>query len=193
MSYRYMPMMFDMRGRSILIVGGGAIAHEKLTRLCDLEATIKVVALAYSEAMKELCEAYHCHYETRPFCIEDLDGTDIVIVAVDDMNLQQSIYDLATQKKILCNAVDLSEACHFIFPSIIRQDDLIVAVSTSGASPAFAKHLKRFLQALIPSDVGAFLQMMRQKRDQLPKGKERMKMLDALACEYIKRWGQKNP
>ncbi|MCK4737412.1 MAG: bifunctional precorrin-2 dehydrogenase/sirohydrochlorin ferrochelatase, partial [Sulfurimonas sp.] len=81
--------------------------------------------------------------------------------------------------------------CDFIFPSYVKKDDLTVAISTSGASPAMAKHLRIYLQNLIPSGISEFLVEMKNLRKTLPKGKERMKMLDKKAEDYIKTWSNK--
>ncbi len=177
--------MFDTRNKKILVVGGGLIAHEKMTRIADLEAKVTVVAKEYCHQMLELLAAKNIKYKTRGFKTKDLDGVDIVIAAVDDITLQEKIYKKATKRKILCNAVDLADYCHFIFPSIIRKGDLVLSISTSGASPAMAKHLKKAFDGYIPQDIEQFLAIMRQKRSELPKGKERMKILDDMAKEYV--------
>lgn len=181
----YLPVMLDLRHKKILVVGGGGIACEKLSRLVDCTDDITVVATECSPKMEEYIEQYALSAHHRAFEESDLEGIDIVIAAIDSLELQSDIFEKANERKILCNAVDLPSYCHFIFPSIIRRDDLVIAVSTSGASPAVAKHLKRFLDKLIPTDIGLFLTMMREKRSSLPKGKERMEMLDALASEYM--------
>lgn len=181
----YLPVMFDMRNKNVLVVGGGAIACEKLTRLVECTRSITVVARECSSQMEEMVEEYDLQCIRRAFEEADLEGMDIVIAAIDSLELQSQIFEMARARRILCNSVDLPAYCDFIFPSIIRRDDLIVAISTSGASPAAAKHLKRFFAALIPDSIGEFLTMMREKRNSLPKGKERMAHLDSLAAEYM--------
>ncbi len=81
--------------------------------------------------------------------------------------------------------MDSVDYCDFIFPSYIKKDDLTIAISTSGASPALAKHLRIYLSKLIPSSISAFLNEMKKLRKTLPKGKERMKMLDKKAKRYF--------
>lgn len=184
--HNYLPVMLDLRNKKILLVGGGVIACEKLSRLVDCSVEITVVATECSPKMKEYIQKYTLTVCNRAFEESDLDGMDIVVAAVDSAQLQADIFVKATERKILCNAVDLPSYCHFIFPSIIRRDDLVIAISTSGASPAFAKHLKRLLEKLIPQDIEVFLAMMREKRSSFPKGKERMRMLDELATDYMR-------
>jgi precorrin-2 dehydrogenase/sirohydrochlorin ferrochelatase len=135
--------------------------------------------------MLELMSQKSIPYTIRNYETDDLEGMDIVIAAVNDQELQKRVFLESNTKKILCNAVDLAEYCHFIFPSVIRRGDLIVSVSTSGASPAFAKHFKRFLEKLIPTSVAEFLVALREKRASLPKGKERMKLLDEMASVFV--------
>lgn len=181
----YLPVMLDMRHKRVLVVGGGAIACEKLSRLVECSDDITIVATECTSEMEEYVEKYGFAIRRRPYREDDLEGFDIVIAAVDSLELQSQIFAQAEARRLLCNAVDLPGYCHFIFPSIIRRDDLIIAISTSGASPAAAKHLKRFFAALIPENIGEFLSMMREKRNSLPKGKERMRHLDQLASQYI--------
>ncbi len=87
--------------------------------------------------------------------------------------------------------MDSVDYCDFIFPSYVKKDDLTIAISTSGASPAMAKHLRMYLQNLIPEGISDFLKEMKDLRKTLPKGKDRMKMLDKKAEDYIKQWSSK--
>jgi len=181
----YFPIMLDLRGKKVLLVGGGTIAVEKFGRLIGCTREITVVSPECAPEMEEYLSKYSITVHRRLFEDSDLNSVDIVITAVDSQEVQAHIFAEATKRRILCNAVDLPAYCHFIFPSVVRRDSLVVAVSTSGASPAFAKHFRRFLEKLIPGDIGDFLKMMRQKRDSFPKGKERMHMLDKEAAEYV--------
>ncbi|MFA5215467.1 bifunctional precorrin-2 dehydrogenase/sirohydrochlorin ferrochelatase [Sulfuricurvum sp.] len=186
----YFPMVMDIREKAFLLVGGGVIACEKFSRIREWTNNISIVALEISDSMQKMADESSVKIEHRAFAMSDLDSIDIVIVAVNDLGLQRDIFYEATRRKILCNAVDLAEYCHFIFPSVIRKGDLIVAISTSGASPAFAKYLRRFFEKLIPLDIGNFLAVMRDKRATMPKGKDRMQFLDIEAQSYMKQMAE---
>ena len=187
----YFPAFLKLEGKKILIVGGGNIAYEKLMHLLDFTDEIDLIAQEFSQEMLQKIEQKHLHYETRAYQEGDIADYAVVIIAVDDIALQDAIYKESQKYKCLCNAVDSVDYCDFIFPSYIKKEDLTIAVSTSGASPAMAKHLRRYLQELIPKNIGAFLREMRSLRESLPKGKERMKMLDEKAKNYIQTWSQK--
>ncbi len=186
----YFPAFIKLDDKNILIVGGGNIACEKLERLLDFTHDIEVIAADLSEPMMQILAKENIPYETRRYVKGDIAGFAVVIVAVDDISLQAEIYEESKQYKCLCNAVDSVAYCDFIFPSYVKKDDLTIAISTSGASPALAKHLKAYLKDLIPSGVSAFLKEMKELRNTLPKGKERMKMLDEKAEEYIQSWSK---
>jgi precorrin-2 dehydrogenase/sirohydrochlorin ferrochelatase len=187
----YFPAFLKLDNKKILIVGGGYIAYEKLEHLLDFSSNISIIALELSDDMKRVIEEKSLNFEKRGYQKGDIKDFAIVIVAVDDIPLQARIFAESKEYNCLCNSVDSVDYCDFIFPSYIKKDDLTIAVSTSGASPAVAKHLRKYLQELIPSSIGEFLQEMKDLRKSLPKGKERMKMLDKKAQDYINTWSSK--
>lgn len=187
----YFPAFVKLDNKKILIVGGGYIAYEKLDHLLDFTKDISVISLELSDDMAKGIKDNNLSYEQRAYEVGDIKDYAVVIVAVDDIPLQAEIFAESKQYNCLCNSVDSVDYCDFIFPSYIKKDDLTIAVSTSGASPAMAKHLRMYLQNLIPDSIGEFLKEMKDLRKTLPKGKERMKMLDKKAEDYIKQWSNK--
>ena len=187
----YFPAFLKLDHKKILIVGGGYIAYEKLDHLLDFTKDISVIALELSDDMDKGIKDNNLHFERRAYRTGDIKEYAVVIVAVDDIPLQADIFLESKQYNCLCNSVDSVDYCDFIFPSYIKKDDLTIAVSTSGSSPAMAKHLRMYLQKLIPDTIGEFLKEMKDLRKTLPKGKERMKMLDKKAQDYIKSWSNR--
>jgi len=184
----YFPAFLKLDNKKILIVGGGFIAYEKLTHLLDFTNDITVIAKDFSDDMLSKINEKAINYECRGYSTGDIKEFSIVVVAVDDINLQKEIYLESKNHNCLCNSVDSVDYCDFIFPSYIKKGDLTIAVSTSGSSPAMAKHLRKYLSMLIPDHISEFLQEMKGLRKTLPKGKERMKMLDKKAKDYISNW-----
>ncbi len=186
----YFPAFLKFDNKKILIVGGGYIAFEKLDHLLDFTQEITVIAPELSQQMKDGIAANNLTLHRRVYHKGDISDYDIIIIAVDDIALQAEIFDESKQYRCLVNAVDSVDYCDFIFPSYMKRDDLTIAISTSGASPAMAKHLRRYLEKMIPESISEFLQEMKQLRRTLPKGKERMQMLDQKAQKYIESWKQ---
>jgi precorrin-2 dehydrogenase/sirohydrochlorin ferrochelatase len=186
----YFPAFIKLDNKKILIIGGGYIAYEKLDHLLDFTKEIDVIAIEYSDNMIQRIEKENLSYKKRAYKDGDIKDYAIVIVAIDDIPLQAKIFKESKKYNCLCNSVDSVEYCDFIFPSYIKKDDLTIAISTSGSSPAMAKHLKLYLKDLIPNSISEFLKEMKSLRKTLPKGKERMKMLDEKAKKYINSWSR---
>lgn len=184
----YFPMFYSMNNKKILLIGAGKISCEKLEKLLDFTKEITIISPQINEYIIRKSEEFNLNIIKREYKEGDIKDFDIVIVAVDDFSLQERIYSECKEENILCNCVDLQEYCDFIFPSYIKEGDLTLAISTSGSSPAFAKRFKEYLKDRIPDDISSFLQNMRTLRNEIPKGKERMKLLDEKVKEYIKSW-----
>lgn len=184
----YFPMFFQLEGKKILLVGAGNIALEKLEKLLDFTLDITIIADSFSSGIIDLCKQNSINYINRKYEKNDFSSYDIVIVAVDDLLLQKSIYLETRESRTLCNCVDLAKYCDFIFPSYVKKGDLTVAISTSGSSPAFAKEFKKYINHIIPKDVSSFLKEMKELRNLMPKGKKRMEFFEKKVKEYIKTW-----
>jgi precorrin-2 dehydrogenase/sirohydrochlorin ferrochelatase len=94
------------------------------------------------------------------FHVDQLEDVFMVIAATDDSKLNEAISSEAKKKGILINAVDQPSDCTFIVPSIIRQGDLLIAISTSGKSPALAKKIRKELEAKFGKGYKDFLALM---------------------------------
>ena len=181
----YFPAYINMDNKKILLVGGGNIATEKLEKLVDFTDNITILSENFSESISKIINLYSLSKIQKRYETGDINGYDIVIVATDTIELHRKIYEESRESRILVNSVDDTRYCDFIFPSYIKRGDLTVSFSTSGASPAFAKHIRKYFEALIPADTAVFLQKMKELRNRLPKGKERMKKFDEMARTFI--------
>ncbi len=183
----YFPMLIDMSNLKILVVGGGAIATEKLKKLIDFTTNITLISIEIEKSAKELIEKYGLTLYKRAYVKGDIAGFDIVIVATDTIELHRAIYEESRDLKTLVNSVDNTQYCDFIFPSYVKRGDLTIAFSTGGASPAFAKQLRQYIEKIIPQNIGDFLKDMKSLRKIMPKGKERMEYFDRVVKEYFKK------
>jgi len=183
----YFPLFVDLTDKCILVVGGGKVATHKVKKLLQFGAKITVVAPKVSNELKKLQKAGKIKIKRRRFLTGDLKNKDLVVVASDDIKLQERIYKLCTKKGILCNTVDVPEYCSFIFGSTIVRGDLVVAITTSGKAPALSKELRKFLERVLPEDIENLLKELHELRKKLPKGTKRQKLLTKLAKEYFQR------
>ena len=189
----HFPAFLKFDDKTILIVGGGNIALEKLEHLLDFSSNITLLSKDFNSQIESLIKENSLEFFKKAYAKGDAKGFDVVVAAVDDFATQEQIYfETRDYKNTLCNCVDLQKYCDFIFPAYIKKGDLTIAISTGGCSPAFAKNFKYFLKNLIPNSVEDFLQELKELRKTMPKGKDRMQFLDKKVKDYIKSWEKKS-
>ncbi|RXJ94418.1 siroheme synthase [Malaciobacter molluscorum] len=181
----YLPILLNMKNKKILVVGGGVIAHRKILCLLEFSINITIISKEITKELSEIIDKYKLTYIQDNYNKKYLSNIDILVVAVNNLKLQEEIYLYTKDKKILCNFVDFKEYSDFIFPSIIKQGDISISISTNGQSPAIAKELKNYIKSLIPLNINEFLNSMKDLRNNLPKGEKRMSLLRKKAQEYF--------
>ena len=142
---RYYMACIDLRGRPVLVVGGGSVAVEKVRGLLDCEARVTVVAPRVDDELRVPA----VRVEQRPFREDDLDGQLLVVAATDDRSVNARVSHAAAGRSLLCNVADDPELCSFILPAIVRRDPILVGVSTGGASPALAQRIRSDIAGLV--------------------------------------------
>ena len=157
---RYYPVNLDIRNRNCLVVGGGDVGTRKVMTLLDCGAMVVVVSPAVTEKIEELSNKGLIKLERRGFKPTDLDQMFLVIGATDNPELNRQIHTEAERLDMLCNIADRPEVCNFILPAIVNRGDLIIAISTSGKSPAFAKKMRKDLEKKFGTEYAEFLTLM---------------------------------
>ncbi|MBT8339743.1 MAG: bifunctional precorrin-2 dehydrogenase/sirohydrochlorin ferrochelatase [Desulfatitalea sp.] len=164
---RYYPICLDIRNRRCLVVGGGQVGTRKVRTLLSCGARVTVVSPQISDALSRLARQDRIVWQPRVYRSSDLEGIFLVIGATDEAVLNRRIHRDAEQAGRLCNIADQPHLCNFILPAVIQQGDLMLAVSTAGKSPAFAKHLRKKLQAQFGPEYATFLDLMGAVRHRL--------------------------
>ena len=164
---RYYPIQLDIQDKNCLVVGGGGVGTRKVQTLLKCGAIVTVVSPEISDRLRVLAESARLTLKPRPYRSEDIEGMFLVIGASDDETLNRQISTDAERRNTLCNIADRPEKCNFILPSIVRRDDLVITISTSGKSPALAKKLRKKLERQFGPEYGDFLKLMGAIRSKL--------------------------
>ena len=143
---RYYGMFLDVQERLGIVFGGDA--HEgqrKVNYLLECGANVKLFSPEYeiSPALRAKADAGEIEWTKRTYQAGDLAGAWIVIVAdTSSMDTNEAISKEATERSILLNVMDVTALCTWIAPSLIQRNEVTVAVSTAGSSPALARRLR---------------------------------------------------
>lgn len=140
------PLFLKLEGRQCLVAGAGNVAEQKLAGLLQAGADVHVVAPEAIDSIRTLAREGRVRWSRREFVALDLDGVALVVAATGNSGVNESIYREASERGVLCNAVDEPERCHFYYPSVVQRGDLQIAISTAGHSPALAQRIRQELE-----------------------------------------------
>ncbi len=163
------PVFLKLENLDLLLVGGGYVALEKLSALLanSPRARIRIVATEISRDVKDVIIKHGIPYQERAFRKEDLDGTDLVIIAINDKAASTAIHACCKEKRILTNVADKPQYCDFYLSSIVQKGNLKIAISTNGKSPTIAKRVKEVLSDTFPDEIENVLDNMEKIRNTL--------------------------
>jgi siroheme synthase-like protein len=161
------PVFLKLENLSLLIIGGGNVALEKLNAVLNNspKTKIRLVGFQIIDEIKRLA-AYKNNIELheREYTIDDFDEADIVIAAVNDVAVASQIKYDALLKGKLINVADKPDLCDFYLGAIVKKGNLKIAISTNGKSPTIAKRMKEVIQNLIPGEMENVLENMQTLR-----------------------------
>ena len=155
----YYPVLLDLRNRRAVVVGGGTVAEGKVGPLLDAGAAVTVVAPVLTPGLSLRAREGRLVHVGRSYQPGDLTDAHLVIAATDDPEVNHAVHAEAESQRIPVNVVDDPPYCGFILPSILRQGDLVVAVSTSGNAPALAVRIRERLERELGDEYGRFLEL----------------------------------
>ena len=183
------PIFLKLAARPCIVIGAGNLAESKIDSLRAAHAEVTVIAPVASARIVDLAAGGEIDWKQREYVAGDLTGYFLVVAATDEPAINRAVYTEATEKNVLCNAVDDPPFCDFYFPSVVRRGDLQIAISTSGASPALAQRLRKEINAQLPLDVGDWVtdlgNLRREVTQMEPLNEERKWLLHQLAQREV--------
>lgn len=161
---RYYPVYLDLKGRDVLVVGGGAIAEGKALQLVEAGARVTVVSPELTEALRAAADRVKITHLDGSFREGYLNGAFLVISATDDPKVNEAVSKAAKERGLFCNVVNQPDLCNFITPALVTRGGLQISVSTGGGSPTLTQRVKREVAALIGEEYGALLELAAEMR-----------------------------
>lgn len=135
---KHLPLFFDLRGRTVVVVGEGPAADRRAVLACSAGAVVRQVS------------------DLQP---ADLRGAVAAFVATGHLDRDTAAQRVAKSIGVPVNVVDRPALCDFIMPAIVDRDDVVVAISTGGASPTLASTLRGRIEAALPERIGALARL----------------------------------
>ncbi|MDO4878584.1 MAG: siroheme synthase CysG [Neisseria sp.] len=161
----YFPLFADLRGRPVLVVGGGAVAERKIQSLLDAGAEILVAAHRLCAQVAEWVQAEKIRHIAASFSDELINEAVLIIAATNNENLNKQVAQAAQAAKKLVNVVDRQELCSFIVPAVIDRSPIQIAVSSGGTSPVLARQIRLEIEKSVPKHMGLMAEIAGRQRD----------------------------
>ena len=119
------PIALDLSKIPVLLIGQGELLKKRQRQLQEANATqVTVVEFSPTFDEEKICDA------------------GIVMIAGLDRTISEQLVAKAHAAGKLVNVEDVNDLCDFYFTANVRRGDLLIAVSTSGASPTLARKIR---------------------------------------------------
>lgn len=163
------PIMLNMKGKAVAVIGGGRIASRKMVGLLHAGANVTVVSPEINSNIEKLVNKKQINWKKKLFEPGDLDSVWLVIAATNNKKINEFVAS-SSENHQLVNVVSNDEIGDFHVPATLTRGQLTISVATGGASPILAKVIRDELAVIYDDtyeDYLSFLAMSRKKMKQV--------------------------
>ncbi len=161
------PLVLDVKGWSVLVIGGDEEAAEKTQRLLESGARVTVISPTLNETLRQLAASAKIIHRGRHFRETDLEHTILVLNTLrGDRDFAKMLIGKAREKGFLLWSVDYPEASSVTMPAVVASGHARVAISTSGVAPALSGFMKEDLERILDAEFASFVEWLGQLREQ---------------------------
>jgi precorrin-2 dehydrogenase/sirohydrochlorin ferrochelatase len=182
--HKLYPAFMVLEGRRCVVVGGGHVAARKVRSLLAAGAQVFVISLSLHSDLQTALANNLLEHTPASYTAEYLTGASLVFAATNDPEVNLQIARDAHERGLWVNVADNHDECDFYVPATIYRQDLALAISTGGESPAFARYVRELLERSLSNTLGQALTMVAQARPLLlaqPQDKQAQLWEDLLA------------
>ncbi|MDU7966441.1 MAG: bifunctional precorrin-2 dehydrogenase/sirohydrochlorin ferrochelatase [Paeniclostridium sordellii] len=159
------PIMIDLMGKEITVIGGGKIAYRKVNNFLKFGYEVTVVSREFIEDFKKI--------ENKIKIIKDeyseiyIKDSFIVVAATNNKKVNESIGMFCRTNNKLVNVIDDQKLSNFIVPSCVKRGDLVISISTGGKSPSLASKIRKDLEIQYDDSYEEYLILLGELREQI--------------------------
>jgi uroporphyrin-III C-methyltransferase/precorrin-2 dehydrogenase/sirohydrochlorin ferrochelatase len=136
------PLLLDLAGRTVVVVGGGTVAERRVAGLVEAGAQVRVIAPAIRPGVGGA-------HVLRPYARGDLAGAWLVHAVTDDAAVNAEVAADAEAAGVWCVRADDAAGTAARVPATVTSGDVTVAVGTGGGDPRRATALRDAIALLL--------------------------------------------
>lgn len=161
------PLFADLRGRKVLVVGGGPVARRKVEALLDAGARVVVGAPSLEPGLAAWVAAGRVIHVRGSFLPAWLDDAWLAIAATNDATTNRAVATAARSRRVWTNVVDDTALSHFHVPARVQRGPLQIAISSGGGAPMLARLVREQLETQFDDAWGALAELLGRHRDKI--------------------------
>ncbi len=147
------------------------MAERKVLSLLNAHASVRIISPQLTEVLAEVLSERAAdasvEWRKRGYQCGDLDGALLVFAATDNPAVQDAVVRDAQKAGLLANVADAPDRCDFQVPAVVQRDNLNIAVSTNGTSPALAAKIRQDLEKRYGDEYEVLLRLMARLRTRI--------------------------
>jgi precorrin-2 dehydrogenase/sirohydrochlorin ferrochelatase len=159
------PVMLDLRRLRVLVVGGGEVATRKVAGVTDAGGRPEIVSPAVTDGLKARVDELRLVWHARVYQSTDVQHHQLVFAATDSPEVNERVAADARAAGALVSRADEGGQSDFQVPSHLRHDEVVVAISTGGASPLLARRVRERLAGVVTPGLGRAARRLADVRD----------------------------
>ncbi len=180
------PLVLDVKGWTVLVIGGDEEAAEKTQRLLESGARVTVISPTLNETLRNLAASAKIIHRGRHFRETDLEHAILILNTIrGDRDFAKALLAKAREKGVLLWSVDYPEASSVTMPAVVASGHARVAISTSGMAPALSGFMKEDLERILDAEFAAFVDWLAQLREEAKKNEPDAEQRRALLREAL--------
>lgn len=188
----YLPIMLNVDYKKVVVVGGGHVATQKVEALLETKAQILVVSPTLMPTLRRYVEQGLIRWHEKLFEPADLDDAALIFATTNEEAVNDSV-EQATQHWQLFTRADATGRMDFLNPAVLRRGDFVLSVSTSGASPALTRQIKKQLSSQFDESYETYTEFLKRGRQLVIakfQGEQKRLALAALLAPEVLEWIQ---
>jgi precorrin-2 dehydrogenase / sirohydrochlorin ferrochelatase len=155
----FYPLLLDLSGRKILVIGGGNVAARKINTLVEYNADITCIAPDVHIDIKKLAARGVITLNRKAFQQGDVEGFDLVFTATGDEVISELAREECLQYGALLNSADEADLSDFINPATLKRGAFTITLSSGGLAPFFVQHIKKKIEECIPAHLSGLTEL----------------------------------
>ena len=164
-------MLTNLNRVRVLVVGGGAVAERKTNGLIAGGARPELISPNLTHELAQLLASRLITWQQRRYVSGDCQGAFLVVAATNDAAVNAQVAAEAAQLGMLANIGDNPASGNCTTTATVRRGDLLIAITTNGASPTLTARIRRELEAIYGEEYAALTAELRRVREEEKMGR----------------------